>query len=166
MRPLLALLVATTLLLAGCGDTGATSGGSGTSAADAAAPLEFTGTTLDGQTFEGAELAGKPAVLWFWAPWCPTCHGQIPAVTDLATRHEGDVAVVGVGGMDQEKAIRGFAERVPVVTHLVDEEGEVWRHFGVTAQSTFHVLDADGTIVAQGHLGDDELAALVDDLVD
>lgn len=30
-----------------------------------AADLDFTGTTLSGATFNGASLAGKPAVLWF-----------------------------------------------------------------------------------------------------
>lgn len=31
--------------------------------------LAFSATTLDGGTFEGATLAGRDVVLWFWAPW-------------------------------------------------------------------------------------------------
>jgi hypothetical protein len=30
----------------------------------------FAGTTVEGKPFSGASLAGKPTVLWFWAPWC------------------------------------------------------------------------------------------------
>ena len=36
--------------------------------------LQFTGTTLSGAPFNGASLQGKPAVLWFWTPWCPFCN--------------------------------------------------------------------------------------------
>ena len=30
--------------------------------------LDFTGTTVDGAPFNGASLAGRPAMLWFWTP--------------------------------------------------------------------------------------------------
>ncbi|NGY62180.1 redoxin domain-containing protein, partial [Lentzea sp. NEAU-D13] len=35
--------------------------------------LKFTAKTVDGKDLNGADLAGKPVVLWFWAPWCPKC---------------------------------------------------------------------------------------------
>ena len=35
-----------------------------------AADLNFSGTTLSGAPFNGSSLEGKPAVLWFWTPWC------------------------------------------------------------------------------------------------
>ncbi|WP_277208634.1 TlpA family protein disulfide reductase [Isoptericola croceus] len=129
------------------------------------AVYEFSATTLDGGTFEGATLAGSPAVLWFWAPWCPTCIMQIPTVTGLAETYGGDVAVVGVGGLDDAEAISDMAEKnIPHVTHLVDDAGEVWQHFGMTQQSTFVVLDADGEIVAEGTVPETELESLVADL--
>jgi thiol-disulfide isomerase/thioredoxin len=40
--------------------------------------LQFTGTTLGGAPFSGAALQGKPAVLWFWTPWCPFCNAEAP----------------------------------------------------------------------------------------
>lgn len=60
---LVALLTATA-----CGAAGA----SGVQSAAPAAPpgaLGFTAATLDGGTFDSAVLSGKPAVLWFWAPF-------------------------------------------------------------------------------------------------
>lgn len=33
--------------------------------------------------------------------------------------------------------------------HLIDEKGEIWRHFNVTAQNTYVVLDADGVVSAR-----------------
>ncbi|TIC89018.1 redoxin domain-containing protein [Nocardioides sp. GY 10113] len=128
--------------------------------------LDFTATALDGSTFDGASLAGSPAVLWFWAPWCPTCRAQIPNVTALAKQYDGKVAVVGVGGLDSAGAIEDLAADIPHVTHLVDDAGEVWQHFEVTAQSTFTVLDADGEVVSEGYLTDDSLNTLVEQLAD
>jgi thiol-disulfide isomerase/thioredoxin len=167
MRWLTALLAVTVLAPAGCG-------GQASPAADGADPIgtgktadyDFTGTTLDGDAFDGRSLEGKPAVVWFWAPWCPTCRAQAPTVAELAEKYDGQVAVVGVGGLDSQDAIEEFADQVPHVTHLVDDEGTVWRHFRVTAQSTYTVIDADGEIITEGYLDDDELVALVDQLAD
>ena len=50
------------------------------------------------------------------------------------------------------------------MTHLVDEEGVVWNHFRVTAQSTYTVIDADGEIVLEGYLDNGELEDLVADM--
>ncbi len=127
--------------------------------------LQFRAETLGGRAFEGADLAGQPAVLWFWAPWCPTCRAQAPGVNALAQAHAGEVSVVGVGGLDDTAAMQDFATGVDdVVTLIADDEGAVWRRFRVTEQSSYVVLDARGDTVASGYLDDAELRALVDDL--
>ena len=106
-------------------------------------------------------------MLWFWAPWCPTCRAQVSGVGELASTHGDDVAVVGVGAQDDADAIAEFAASVdPAVTNLSDADGSVWRHYGVTAQSTYLVLDADGEVRAEGYLDEAELAGIVDDLVE
>lgn len=126
--------------------------------------LKFTATTSAGDAFDAATLAGKPVVFWFWAPWCPTCRAQAPGVKRLAEEYGDQVAVVGVGSLDDESAIEDFAEDVPEITHLMDPDGAVWRHFGVTAQSTYLVLDRQGGTAASGYLDDGDLANLVAEL--
>ncbi len=167
------MLAATVMVLAGCG-TGTTASGDpttdGGSSGSAASPgqeadLSFTAETLDGASFDGETLAGEPAVLWFWAPWCPTCRAQAPSVSRLAEEYDGRVNVVGVGGLADTTDIRDFGEQVQGPVHLVDAEGAVWRHFGVTAQSTYVVLDAEGRVVAEGYLDDQVLRDKVADLV-
>lgn len=164
MRPLAALVCALALLLSGCGsDTDPASAADG---AGAPAVLDFASETVSGEPFDGAELAGKPTVFWFWAPWCPTCRAQISGVGELAATYGSEVNVVGVGALDEREAIESFADEVsPDVTLLADPQGAVWRHFGVTAQSTYLVLDEDGTELSAGYLDDAELAALVDGMV-
>lgn len=130
-----------------------------------AADLSFSAETVQGQCFEGAQLLGTPAVLWFWAPWCPTCRAQAPGVSRLAQEHEGELTVVGVGGLADPDDITGYAQQVQGPVHLLDPEGAVWRHFGVTAQSSYLVLDAQGRVVSEGYLDDQVLAETVAELV-
>jgi peroxiredoxin len=165
-RALAVLAAAGALVLAACGGT--ESSGQPADAAAAARPgLDFTVATLDGGTFDGGSLKGKPAVLWFWAPWCPTCVGQAKDVTNLAASYAGRAAVVGVAGLDKVAAMHEFVTMTKVSSfqHLADEEGVVWKRFGMTEQSTFVVLDAEGGVVDRGHLEPDELRAHLDRLV-
>jgi thiol-disulfide isomerase/thioredoxin len=123
------------------------------------ATLQFRGTKVDGGDFDGGTLAGKPVLLWFWAPWCPVCRGQVDQVQRIASKQEGKVNVVGVGSLDDAKAISGFAANAPGMTHLSDESGAVWRHFEVVQQSSFVLLDANGTkVYSVGYGGSDDLA--------
>ena len=178
-------LVVGVLLLAACGtstgpttssDTTGTSTGSAsptpsTAPDDAASPpaagnpgnplYDVSSSTVDGADWDGADLAGKPAVLWFWAPWCPTCRAQSSNVSALAEKYDGQVAVVGVGGLDSAESIEDVAGQIPHVTHLVDADGSVWQQFRVTAQSTYTVLDAEGEIISEGYLDDADLNSLV-----
>lgn len=165
-RAMPALLLGAVLLLSGCGSSGEQAADTPTAGSSSdTASLAFTSKTLDGSSFDGAQLAGKPAVLWFWAPWCPTCRAQAPAVSSLAEKHGAEVSILGVGGLADVSDIRDYAQEVDGPIHLIDPDGAVWRHFGVTAQSTYVVLDADGGVVVEGYLDDSVLAAKVAELV-
>ena len=158
------LLLAAVLALSGCAASGSNTE-SGARSGASAVSLKFTGEDIDGAPYDGEQLADKPTVLWFWAPWCPTCRAQAGGVETLAEKYAGQVNVVGVGGLADAADIRDFARQVDGPTHLIDEEGEIWRHFNVTAQSTYVVLDADGVVVSEGYLDDDALADQVAELV-
>ncbi|MGP3924738.1 redoxin domain-containing protein [Streptomyces sp. 8N616] len=168
-----ALLAAATLTLTGCGsENGATAGdAAGTdsstttsapataeagSATPAAVPeaLRFTGTTIDGKRFDGATLAGKPTVLWFWAPWCPKCKDQGPETAKVAEQFDGRANVVGVAGLDKPAAMKDFvaSAKVGAFPNLSDEPGDIWKKFEITEQSTYVVLDKDGKTVFNGNL--------------
>ena len=124
--------------------------------------LDFSATTVGGEPFEGADLAGRATLLWFWAPWCPTCRSQIPEVEGYAADHADDLQVIGVGSLDSADAIAAFADEVEGVTHLEDTDGELYRRFGIAEQSSFVLLDESGEVAFEtGYGGSDELAAQV-----
>lgn len=130
-----------------------TSAGPTTGAPAAAVPeqLRFTATTVDGVAFDAASLAGRPAVLWFWAPWCPICNAEAPELRDIAQANAGAVTFVGVAGLDQVAAMRGFVDKHSLgsFVHLADTDGALWRRFGVTHQPAYAFIGADGTVRVQ-----------------
>ncbi|MGH3464332.1 MAG: TlpA family protein disulfide reductase [Kribbellaceae bacterium] len=125
--------------------------------------LAFKGTTLDGKPFDAATLAGKPVVLWFWAPWCPICKGQAPDVLDVHQQYAGRVSVVGVAGLDDQPNMQPFVDSTKTgdLTHLADPDGEIWQRFKVTQQSTYVLIDASGNVTFTGNVGGDELRSKV-----
>ncbi|GAW49216.1 MULTISPECIES: TlpA family protein disulfide reductase [unclassified Nocardioides] len=163
MRWIISAVVIGLLTLAGCGTTTANSPAAGGApiGTGKVADYDFSGTTLSGAAFNGSTLKGKPTVLWFWAPWCPTCLGQSPNVAELGKKYAGKVNIVAVSGLATKEMIDDIAPAIHNVTHLVDTKGTIWNHFHVEAQSTFTVISADGEIVSEGYLEDAQLDALV-----
>jgi thiol-disulfide isomerase/thioredoxin len=129
--------------------------------------LAFTGKTLEGKPFDAAVLAGRPTVLWFWAPWCATCAMQASSVAALKQEYGDRLAVLGVAGLDDNKAMREFVTdfEVGAVPQLDDQAGTLWRRFKVVEQSTYVFLDRKGTVVHTGWLDDVDLSAQVKTLV-
>ena len=56
----------------------------------------FSATSLDGQTFNLAELKGKVVILTFWSTRCPICHDEIPKLNQLVKAYK-DKNVVFLG---------------------------------------------------------------------
>lgn len=56
----------------------------------------FAQTSLDGKSFDLAELKGKVVVLTFWSTKCPICHTEIPKLNQLVETYK-DEAVVFLG---------------------------------------------------------------------
>lgn len=134
----------------------------GTSARVTAVPttLQFTARTVDGQQFDAATLAGEPAVLWFWAAWCPRCRAAAGDVAAVQRDNAGRLNVVGVAGLRSgEESMREFVrdEGIGGFPNLADDGGEVWRRFGVTTQEYFVLLDRAGNVVHSGPLSAQEL---------
>ncbi|MFI7601607.1 TlpA family protein disulfide reductase [Actinoplanes sp. NPDC049681] len=159
----LLVTVAAVALLAGCG-------GAAPAAAPAAAvpaALTFTGKTLDGTRFDASTLAGKPTILWFWAPWCATCASEAMSIADIQKEYAGRLNILGVAGMGGNKEMHEFVSDLEVgaVPHLDDQAGAIWRKFGITEQSTYVILDRTGRVVVSGYLDDLQLTSKVKALV-
>jgi thiol-disulfide isomerase/thioredoxin len=107
--------------------------------------LLFTGTTLSGAPFNGASLQGKPAVLWFWTPWCPFCNAEAPGVSQVAAANPR-VAFVGVAAHSDVGAMQDFVSKYHLnFTDLNDADGSIWARYNVPWQPAYVFYRADGT---------------------
>jgi thiol-disulfide isomerase/thioredoxin len=152
----LGLALVALALVAGCGKPAASS-------SPAPEQLHFTAKTVDGKDFSGESLAGKPAVLWFWAPWCPSCNREAPTIAKLAKETAG-VSWVGVAAQDQLPAMEDFVAKHEMsgFPHIADLDASVWRRFGVSAQPAFAFIGADGKAdVIIGSPTEDDIRARV-----
>lgn len=138
-------------------------------AAPVPAHLDFTATTVDGNTFKGASLAGEDAVLFFWAPWCSICRGEAPGVAAVAEDFSGQAEVIGVAGLSSDLGSKQeFVSSTGSggMTHLDDSDGSIYSQFGVTNQYTYAFLDDSGELtVVVGPLSENELREQTDKLV-
>lgn len=139
-----------------------------TAASEAAEQLDFTATTVDGATFDGAEVAGQDTLFYFWAPWCTICRATAPELAEFATERT-DVRLVTVGGSSPD--VDAMAEFVADVglddfPNIADTTGEIWTRFEVTYQYTYVFVDDSGSVeVVTGPLDKDELTTRFDALV-
>ncbi len=96
-----------------------------------------------------ATLRGKPALVLFWASWCPPCAHEAPEVERFAQSPAGKGRLVTVDYEDDSLSeakhfIRQYRWTLPV---LRDEDGTVGFDYGVsTGLPVTFVLDAEGRI--------------------
>jgi thiol-disulfide isomerase/thioredoxin len=128
----LGMLAIAVVLIAGCASAPVTArSGSDTRTAlqnvGVVTQLQFAAKTVDGKDFFGQSLAGKPAVLWFWAPWCPICQREAPSVGRVAQANPA-VTFVGDAAEDHVSAMRDFVSKYQLrfFTHLADVDASVW----------------------------------------
>ena len=121
----------------------------------------FTLTGTDGRQVGLADLAGKPAVINFWASYCPPCRAEMPLLQRLVPQRSG-VRLVLVDEGDSRQAARAFLDSVGLdQAALLDSDLSVGRAYGAIAFPTTVFVRADGTIAARhiGQLDEGVLAA-------
>lgn len=174
------------LVLAGCGgdgrvepaaEAGFVQGGGVVTVIDRAerepAP-EFSGPTLDGDTFSLAEEAGNVVVLNVWGSWCAPCRGEAPGFAAVANETATDgVVFVGVNTRDTETAALAFEDEFDVpYPSVVDSDGRRLLAFRDTlppaAIPSTLVVDRDGNMAARviGPISETSLRDLVTEVAE
>jgi thiol-disulfide isomerase/thioredoxin len=160
-RPRLVFLGLGVLLAAGLGIGLVLSFGSnGPGAAVVGAPApSFSLPALDGRGTVGVPADGggdgRPAVLIFFASWCPPCRAELPALARFyRDQPEHDrVPLIGIDGMDPRAAafafVRASGVRFPVGLDSVYSVTE--GRYALTAEPDAVFITARGTIARIVH---------------
>jgi thiol-disulfide isomerase/thioredoxin len=105
---------------------------------------------LDDNPAAEARPPGRPALVVFWATWCPPCREEMPSLQRLSDAFGADrLAVVGVSVDDDANLAREFllrhGIRFPI---LLDADREQSRRLQVPGFPTAVLVDGDGRIAA------------------
>lgn len=114
--------------------------------------------TPDGSRLVLAELRDQPLVLNFWAPWCPPCVREMPALDRFAREFAPrGWRVIGLA-VDKAQPVRDFLARSPVsyAIGLTGFEGiELSRQLGnLSGGLPFTVLFGRHGALLQRHMGE------------
>ncbi|MDP9021273.1 MAG: TlpA family protein disulfide reductase [Actinomycetota bacterium] len=120
---------------------------------------------LDGEgELHTAELRGEPAVVNFWATWCPFCVEEMPDLEAVHRELGDEVRFVGVDKEDDLDKARTLARQTGVTyEQVVDADGSFYRAVQARGMPTTVLVDRHGRIVHRhaGPLTAHELRALI-----
>lgn len=107
------------------------------------------GVTLDGEIYGLASVADRPALIYFFAPWCKICAASADNLVRLRRwRDEEDLEIVAVA-LDWQSAeeVREYAERHALNVKVVLGSREVARDWQIRAYPSYYVLERGHRIV-------------------
>jgi cytochrome c biogenesis protein CcmG/thiol:disulfide interchange protein DsbE len=113
---------------------------------------EARAETLDGETFDLADVRGRWVLVNFFATWCVPCRLEHPHLIEFHERHEaiGDATVVGVIYDDSKDAVRDFfAAEGGDWPMLLDPDGSISVRFGVAGVPESYLIAPNGVVAGK-----------------
>ncbi|WP_458791477.1 TlpA disulfide reductase family protein [Yoonia sp. MH D7] len=115
------------------------------------APIESSDvvfTSADGSDMTLADFNGKYVLVNFWATWCAPCRKEMPQLSDLQTRLQGDnFEVVTIAtGRNPRPAMEAFFDDIGVdnLPLHTDARQTLARSMGVLGLPVTLILDPEG----------------------
>ena len=128
-----------------------------------------------GNTHTLSDYKGKVIFLNFWATWCGPCRNEMPDIQKLyeeysAQGEDAEVVILGIAGpgIGQEGSSEEIAafmkENGYTYPVLMDESGEMFTQYGISAFPTTFMIDKDGNVYGYvpGQMTEDIMRSIID----
>ena len=108
---------------------------------------DFTLADLHGRTWSTAELRGKPAVIYFFAPWCGVCAASSPQLRWFHRWRGDDVQVLLVGlDWSAPQELHDYAQRHELTMPVLIGDRLTGAAYRIQGYPTYYVIDAEGRV--------------------
>lgn len=164
MRAVLLALLLTSISLAGC------MAGSGAAPNEVNQAGKTIGPDWSFVDTEGVERSrdssmGSPSLLFFMATWCGSCRSNAPRLAEVQEAYADaglDVYALSWDPQETEGDLEQWKQAHDQPwPHGIDPNSRVARTFGITQQSSYAVLDANGVLVQKlGYPGAQDVVTL------
>jgi peroxiredoxin len=109
----------------------------------------FSLKDTNGNIYSSAQFAGKPAVINFFATWCPPCREEIPGFVEVYNKHkEKGFELIGISlDTDTRENLPGFLMNNKIGYRILFGDLATARAYGgVSALPTTFFVGKDGEI--------------------
>lgn len=110
----------------------------------------WSGVGFDGSDVEfPTVLDGKPAVVVFWATWCPYCKAFMPYLEAIQAEYGAErVSVLLINAMEDEEADPGaYIDDLDFPMIAVSNGDDIAAEYGVEYIPGIMVIDPEGRVV-------------------
>ncbi len=111
--------------------------------------IDFTLTSLDGQTVSLSDYQGRIVFLNFWATWCVPCEKELPAFQEFQAQQPPDgAAILAVNVQESADQVTGFLtdHDISGLTVLLDADSTVANSYGIYNLPVTFVIDQNGIV--------------------
>ncbi len=106
------------------------------------------GTTLAGEPYDLVNAGDRPALVYFFAPWCKVCAASAGNLERLRRwRDESELEMVAVAlSWDSVEEVRDYVERHELDLPVVLGDANVARNWQIYAFPSYYVVDSQQRI--------------------
>ena len=128
-----------------------------------------------GEVHTLSEYKGKVIFLNFWATWCGPCRNEMPAIQKLyeeysAKGEDAEAVILGIAGPEigqegtREEIADFMNENGYTYPVLMDETGELFSQYGISAFPTTFMIDREGNVYGYvtGQMTEDIMRSIID----
>ena len=118
-------------------------------ATDGQVAPDLRGLTLAGQAYDLADANSRPAMVYFFAPWCRICAASAGNLNRLRRwRGAEDIEIVAVAlDWDTADEVREYVDRHALKVTVVLGDVQVARDWQVQAFPSYYVLDSQHRVI-------------------
>ena len=106
---------------------------------------ELSGPLLRGGTYDIAEIGDKPALVYFFAPWCKICGASADNLARLRRLRDEDSLEILAVALDWQSTdeVRQYVERHEIDLPVLMGDPGITSDWKISAFPTYYVLDSE-----------------------